>query len=248
MLKIRNVTKNYDGFVAVSDVSLDVAKNDIHAIIGPNGAGKTTFFNLISGFLSADHGTIHFLDRDITRLRPHSIVRLGIARSFQRVNVFPRKTVFENVQVAYIASRKLHRNIFLPSTGLFRDEAAELLNLVGLEGEEHARAGDLAYGKQKQLEFAVSLASDPKLLLLDEPTAGMSTSETKATMELIKRITAARELTVLFTEHDMEFVFGIANQLSVLHHGVVIASGEPETVRSDPEVVRVYLGKSDEAA
>ena len=130
---------------------------------------------------------------------------------------------------------------------LFRDEAAELLDLVGLEGEEHARAGDLAYGKQKQLEFAVSLASDPKLLLLDEPTAGMSASETKATMELIKRITAARGLTVLFTEHDMEFVFGIASQLSVLHHGVVIASGDPESVRSDPEVVRVYLGKSHEA-
>ncbi len=248
MLEVRNVTKSFDGFIAISDVSLDVARNDIHAIIGPNGAGKTTLFNLISGFLSADHGTISFLGGNIGQLRPHAIVQRGISRSFQRANIFPRKTVFENVQVAFIASRKRHRNIIRPSFGLFREEVAELLDLVGLAGDELFRAGDLAYGRQKQLEFAISLASDPKLLLLDEPTAGMSVSETVATMKLIKRITAARDLTVLFTEHDMAFVFGIANQLSVLHHGVVITTGQPEAVRKDPEVIRVYLGKSDEAS
>lgn len=245
MLDVTNVRKHFGGFVAVDNVSLHIGKGETHAIIGPNGAGKTTLFDLISGVLSPDQGRVSFAGRELTRLRPHEIVRVGMARSFQRVNIFPRKTTFENVRIAIIAREYLHFSLFRPAGRLFIDEVESLLDLVGLSADANARAGDLSYGRQKQLELAVVLAAKPRMLLLDEPTAGMSVSETHASIRLIKEIVASQGLTLLFTEHDMDVVFGIADRISVLHHGALIASGKPAEVRENPEVKSVYLGHGD---
>jgi len=242
MLSVTGLWKAFSGFVATHDVSLEVKAGETHAVIGPNGAGKTTFFNLITGHLSPDKGSVMFEGTELTGLAPEKIVRMGIARSFQRINIYPRLTVFENVQVALIAHHGRQWNLFTPGRSLHREETAELLRLVGLQGEATEIAGELSYGKQKQLELAIALAAQPRLLLLDEPTAGMSPRETAEAVELIAEIVRSRGLTLLFTEHDMSVVFGIAQRISVLHHGEIIASGTPDEVREDPEVKRVYLG------
>jgi branched-chain amino acid transport system ATP-binding protein len=243
MLEIRNVTKQFGGFVAVNNVSVSIAEGATHAVIGPNGAGKTTLFNLASGSITADSGTVTFRGQKIERMPAHEIVRIGMARSFQRVNIFPRKSVFENVQVPLIVGAGLHLNPLRPAAGLFHDEVMALLELVALADEAGRRAGELAHGRQKQLELAVALASNPKMLLLDEPTAGMSIAETRLSIKLINEIVRKRGLTLLFTEHDMNVVFDIASAITVLHHGEVIASGAPQDVRSNEDVKRVYLGK-----
>ena len=224
-------------------VSLEVRAGECIALIGRNGVGKTTFFNLITGHLTPDRGSVSFEGRDLVGLPPQKIVRLGIARSFQRINIYPRLTVFENVQVALIAHEGQQWNLFRPGRSLHRADTQELLDLVGLAGEGAETAGELSYGKQKQLELAIALASQPRLLLLDEPTAGMSPQETGETIASVRDIVKARGLTLLFTEHDMSVVFGIAERISVLHHGEIIASGAPDAVRNDPEVKRVYLGE-----
>jgi branched-chain amino acid transport system ATP-binding protein len=243
MLKIEGLTKAFAGFVATRDVSFELNAGETHAVIGPNGAGKTTFFNLITGHLQADRGKVEFEGRSLLGMAPEKIVRLGIARSFQRINIYPRLSVFENVQVALIAHEGQHWNIFSPGRSLHREETADLLKLVGLDHEASEIAGELSYGKQKQLELAIALASKPRLLLLDEPTAGMSPQETGEAIALVRDIVKARGLTLLFTEHDMSVVFGIAERISVLHHGEIIATGLPDAVRNDPEVKRVYLGE-----
>ncbi|MBV1897111.1 MAG: ABC transporter ATP-binding protein [Rhodobacteraceae bacterium] len=243
MLEVENATKIFGGFTAVNKVNLTVAEGETHAIIGPNGAGKTTLFNVVSGLISPETGSVTFRGKKLNKMMPHDIVNVGMARSFQRVNIFPRKTVFENVQVALLVHARLHFNPFRQAAKLFRREGMELLALVNLEDEADRRAGDLAYGRQKQLELAVALAANPKLLLLDEPTAGMSISETKASIALINDIVEKRNLTLLFTEHDMNVVFEIADRISVLHHGEIIATGIPDEVRNNEEVKRIYLGK-----
>jgi branched-chain amino acid transport system ATP-binding protein len=243
MLQIGGLWKSFAGFVATRDVSFDLEVGETHAVIGPNGAGKTTFFNLITGHLRPDKGKVAFDGRDLVGLPPQKIVRLGIARSFQRINIYPRLTVFENVQVALIAHERQQWNLFRPGRSLHREATRELLDLVGLAADAEESAGELSYGKQKQLELAIALASKPRLLLLDEPTAGMSPQETMETIRSVRDIVKARGLTLLFTEHDMAVVFGIAQRISVLHHGEIIACGQPEDVRNDPEVRRVYLGE-----
>jgi branched-chain amino acid transport system ATP-binding protein len=243
MLTISSLWKSFSGFVATRDVSLSLTQGETHAIIGPNGAGKTTFFNLITGHLRADQGSVRFEGTELIGLAPERIVRMGIARSFQRINIYPRLTVFENVQVALIAHYGQQWNLFTPGRSLHREETADLLRLVSLSEEAPETAGELSYGKQKQLELAIALAAQPRLLLLDEPTAGMSPQETAEAIALVRDIVRARGLTLLFTEHDMSVVFGIAEKISVLHHGEIIASGTPDQVRDDPEVKRVYLGE-----
>lgn len=243
MLEVSGATKSFGGFVAVSNVNLSVAEGETHAVIGPNGAGKTTLFNLVSGLLTPDSGSVVFRGKPLKKMQPHEIVKIGMARSFQRVNIFPRKTVFENVQVALLVHAGLHFNPFRQASRLFRDEGMELLRLVQLEDEAERTAGELAYGRQKQLELAVALAANPKMLLLDEPTAGMSITETRSSIRLIKDIVARRGLTLLFTEHDMNVVFEIADRISVLHHGAIIVTGSPQEVRDNDEVKRIYLGK-----
>jgi len=243
MLEVRGLSKSFAGFSAVTKVNLDVAEGQIAAVIGPNGAGKTTLFNLISGHLQPTAGSVAVFGRDITGVAPHRICRLGMGRSFQHTNIFPKLSVFENVQAALLAHRGLGRNFWSRSEKLCREDSASLLTSIGLAAQAQAVAGTLSYGNQKQLELGIALASDPRILLLDEPTAGMSASETHEAIALLQRIARERSLTLLFTEHDMAVVFSIAHKITVLHQGRVIADGKPETVRADAEVRRVYLGE-----
>ena len=243
MLEVRGVRKSFDGFLAVNDASVSVAKGQIAAIIGPNGAGKTTLFNLITGHLRPDSGAVVLEGRDITGLAPHDVCRLGMGRSFQRTNIFPRLTVYQNVQAAFLSHRGRGRNLWSRVDDLYRDETEALLASLGLRERTGEISGFLSHGGQKQLELGIALASEPSLLLLDEPTAGMSVTETRETIRLVERIARERGLTLLFTEHDMEVVFSIAQKITVLHQGRVIADGAPADVRADPEVRRVYLGE-----
>ena len=242
MLEVRDLRKAFAGFVAVGGVSLNVADHQIAAVIGPNGAGKTTFFNLITGHIRPDGGRVLLDGRDITGAAPHRVCRMGIGRSFQRTNIFAKLTVFENVQAALLAHRGRGRNFWSRSEDFYRDETKQLLVSIGLDGSAQTIAGTLSYGNQKQLELGIALASDPSLLLLDEPTAGMSATETHDTMRLLERLADDRGLTLLFTEHDMEVVFGIAEKVAVLNQGRLLAEGTPAEMRADPEVRRVYLG------
>jgi len=243
MLEVRGLRKSFDGFLAVNDASVSVAKGQIAAIIGPNGAGKTTLFNLITGHLRPDSGAVLLEGRDITGLAPHDVCRLGMGRSFQRTNIFPKLTVFQNVQAAFLSHRGRGRDLWSRVDELYRQETEALLASLGLRERAGEISGFLSHGGQKQLELGIALASEPSLLLLDEPTAGMSVTETRDTIRLVERIARERGLTLLFTEHDMEVVFSIAQKITVLHQGRIIADGPPADVRADPEVRRVYLGE-----
>jgi len=242
MLSARNMRKSFNGFTAVADVSLDVPAQAITAVIGPNGAGKSTLFNLLTGHVRADAGSVAFEGRDITGAAPHAICRMGIGRSFQHTNIFRKLTVLENVRVALIAHHRQARNFWDRSAALYRDEAMQILESLGLARDADAVSDSLSHGNQKQLELGIALASDPRLLLLDEPTAGMSATETREAIQLLERIVRDRKLTLLFTEHDMDVVFLIAQKIAVLHQGRLIAEGSPAEVRNHAEVRRVYLG------
>lgn len=244
MLRVEKVSKSFDGFVAVSQVSMTVKEGEIASLIGTNGAGKTTLFNLITGHLRSDEGEIYFKDRRITHLRPYHIVRLGIGRSFQRLNIFPRLTVFENVQAAVISYKKETLSFLRPRERLFEGETQRILDEVGLTAVRNEISGSLSYGYQKQLEFGIALAFEPELLLLDEPTAGLSAVGTSHAMELIVNVIKTRGTTLLVIEHDMHVVFSISDHIIVLHGGRVISDGTPEQVRTDPEVQKSYLGES----
>ena len=243
ILGVEKVKKSFDGFVAINGVSFSIPKGEICSIIGPNGAGKTTLFNLITGHLPSDEGKLTFKDLDITGRPPHQICRLGVGRSFQRTNIFPRLTVFQNIQAAVLAHRGKSFTFFRPVDSFFQEETGEILERVGLGEYAQMVSGSLSYGFQKQLELGIALASEPELLLLDEPTAGMSVQETHQTMEMIAKITREKGLTLLFTEHDMEVVFSISQRIMVLYQGRLIAEGMPEEVRNNPEVQKVYLGE-----
>jgi branched-chain amino acid transport system ATP-binding protein len=243
VLEVAGLSKSFAGFRAVSDVSLTVETQQIAAVIGPNGAGKSTLFNLITGHLQPDSGTVRLDGRDITGAAPYRICGMGIGRSFQRTNIFSRLTVFENLQAAYLVHHGRGLDFWSRAESFYRDETAALLASIGLQGQENAVAGTLSYGNQKQLELGLALASDPAMLLLDEPTAGMSATETHDTIRLIEKIAGERALTLLFTEHDMDVVFSIAQKIAVLHQGQLIADGVPAEVRADPTVRRVYLGE-----
>ena len=244
MLEVRDVRKSFDGFQAVGGVSFSVPKGSISAIIGPNGAGKTTLFNLITGHLRPDSGRVVFKGQDVTGVAPHDLCRLGMGRSFQRTNIFPRLTVYQNVQAAFLSHRGHGWDLFTPVDRLYRAETEAVLDSVGLLDKAGEVSGSLSHGNQKQLELGLTLALEPEILLLDEPTAGMSAAETRESIRLIEHIAAGRGLTLLFTEHDMAVVFSIAHRITVLHQGRVIADGAPDEVRQDPDVRRVYLGES----
>jgi branched-chain amino acid transport system ATP-binding protein len=243
LLEVRDLRKSFDGFQAVAGVTFNVPRGSISAIIGPNGAGKTTLFNLITGHLRPDAGSISFKGLPVTGIAPHDLCRLGMGRSFQRTNIFPRLTVFQNIQAAFLSHRGRGWNLLARVDRLYRDETEALLVSVGLLDKAGEVAGFLSHGNQKQLELGITLALEPEILLLDEPTAGMSAQETRESIRLIERIARERGLTLLFTEHDMEVVFAIAHRITVLHQGEVIADGTPEEVRRHPEVRRVYLGE-----
>ena len=242
MLDVRGVTKSFSGFTAVDGVTLSVLPQAVTAVIGPNGAGKSTLFNLLTGHLHADSGTVLFEGADITGAAPYEICRMGVGRSFQHTNIFRKLTVFENIQAALIAHGGRAGDFWSRTGLLFRDEAFAILTSLGLADQADTVADSLSHGNQKQLELGIALASDPKILLLDEPTAGMSANETRDAIRLLERIVAERKLTLLFTEHDMDVVFSIAQKIAVLHQGKLIVEGSPSAVRADAEVRRIYLG------
>jgi branched-chain amino acid transport system ATP-binding protein len=244
LLRVDGVSKSFGGFMALYDVDLTVEKGQMACIIGPNGAGKSTLFNVITGHLVPERGRVSFQDREITGMPPHRICQLGMGRSFQRTNIFPRLSVFDNVQVAVLSHQRRSLNVFTPAARLVERETYAVLEQVGLADEAQSVAGTMAYGFQKQLELGIALASEPHLLLLDEPTAGMSPQETGSTIALIVKIARERGLTVLFTEHDMDVVFSIAERITVLHQGRVLAEGTPEEVRGNAQVQEVYLGEA----
>ncbi len=242
MLEVQGVVKSFDDFLAVNEASLRVQKGEIVAVIGPNGAGKTTLFNLITGILQRDRGQVLFKGEDISGLPPFEICKRGIGRSFQIVNVFSRLTVFENVQVAVLSHQKKSNVLLRPARNLAVAETRSLLESVGLADKERNIVGSLSHGDQKILEIAIALGNEPELLILDEPTAGMSPEETFATIELIKKLARTRGLTILFCEHDMDIVFSISRSIMVMHQGQTLIQGTPEEVRNHPEVQSAYLG------
>jgi len=242
MLQVEGVTKSFDDFTAVNGANLTVGKGEIVAVIGPNGAGKTTLFNLITGALKRDRGRIVFKGEEISELPPYEICKKGISRSYQIVNIFSRLTVFENVQVAVLSYQRRSSNLFRPAQSLAVKETRSILESMGLSGKEKRIAASLSHGDQKILEIAIALGNEPELLILDEPTAGMSPEETQATIELIKRLAQMRGLTILFCEHDMDIVFSVAQSIMVMRHGQTIIQGGLEEVRNNKEVQEAYLG------
>ena len=242
MLQVEGLVKCFDDFMAVNGANLTVGKGEIVAVIGPNGAGKTTLFNLITGALKRDKGRIVFKGEDISELPPYEICKKGISRSYQIVNIFPRLTVFENVQVAVLSHQRRSSNLFRPAQGIAVNETKSILESMGLFGKEKSIAGSLSHGDQKILEIAIALGNEPELLILDEPTAGMSPEETQETMELVKRLAKQRGLTILFCEHDMDIVFSVAQSIMVMRHGQTIIQGGLEEVRKNKEVQEAYLG------
>jgi branched-chain amino acid transport system ATP-binding protein len=242
ILETRSLTKEFKGFVAVKDVSLKVVRGRIHALIGPNGAGKTTFFNLLTKFLPPTRGTITYKGTDITAARPASIARRGMVRSFQISAVFPHLTVLENVRVA-LQRRRGHSFDFWRSERALDDlneRAHELLEAVGLAGYAHTVAVELSYGRKRALEIATTLALEPEMMLLDEPTAGMAHEDVERIAALIKRVAANR--TVLMVEHNLSVVANLADHISVLARGEVIAEGDYASVSENPLVKEAYLG------
>jgi len=242
MLELRNVTKRFDGVVATDDVALEVAQGEVHALIGPNGAGKTTLIGQISGSLRTDLGTIRFMEKEVTALRQHERVGLGLARSYQITSIFKRFTVLENLALAVQARSGSSFSFWRPvaaEAALF-DEARMVSREIGLAGRLEVTAGNLAHGEQRALEVGLALATRPRLVLLDEPMAGMGPEESLRMIALIERIRSG--VTVLLVEHDMDAVFRLADRITVLVNGRVIATGRPEAIRADPQVRRAYLG------
>jgi branched-chain amino acid transport system ATP-binding protein len=242
LLDARALTKRFDGFTAVDAVDVSILRGTIHSVIGPNGAGKTTFFRLLTGIQRPTSGRVTFADQDITGRRPHVIARRGLAQSFQITNIFPRLSVLESVQIAILAKRKRSRDFLTVFQRRVESEARKLLEQVGLEHLSEVQGRALSHGDQRILEMALALATQPRLLLLDEPTAGMSPLETGKMVELVTDLARAKGLTVLLSEHDMDVVFGISDRVTVLHQGRVISEGAPEQVQDDERVVEVYLG------
>src|SRR4030043_551933 len=242
MLQVDSVVKSFDDFKAVNGANLAVGKGEIVAVIGPNGAGKTTLFNLITGALKRDKGRIIFKGEDIGVLPPYEICKKGISRSYQIVNIFPRLTVFKNVQVEVLSHQRRSTNLFRPAQDIAVEETRSILESVGLSDKEKSIAGALSHGDQKILEIAIALGNEPELLILDEPTAGMSPEETSATMQLITRLANHRGLTILFCEHDMDIVFSVAQRIMVMRHSKTIIQGSLEEVRSNKKVQKAYLG------
>ncbi|MBM3299670.1 MAG: ABC transporter ATP-binding protein [Deltaproteobacteria bacterium] len=245
ILKIENLSKSFEGNQVFNEVNFAIEEGELSSIIGPNGAGKTTLFNLITGYHVPDTGRILFKGENIAGRQPFDIVRLGIARAFQRTNIFPRMTVLENMVSAVISARRGNLDFFTP----FRnhksvyERAYELLASVELTEMAHQQSGILAHGNQKRLDIAVALALEPKLLLLDEPTAGMSPEERWQTVNLVRGLWEQFKITMVFIEHDMDIVFGISQRVRVLCYKTILAEGTPKEISSNHQVIEAYLGE-----
>jgi branched-chain amino acid transport system ATP-binding protein len=246
VLRVESAVCSFGGFRAVNGANLQVDAGEIVAVIGPNGAGKTTLFHLVTGHLSPDSGRILFKGREISGLPPHVICRRGISRSFQVVNIFPRLTVFENVQIAVLARERRTFRIFSAVKGMAMDEVHSILRSVGLYDRRDVESDLLSHGDQKVLEIAVALGGRPELLILDEPTAGMAPEETERCIRLIRKLSEEFGLTILFCEHDIGLVFEIAKRIMVMVRGGTVIQGSGEEVRRNREVQSAYLGETGE--
>lgn len=243
ILELKEIYKDFEGLEVLFGINLEIREGERHAIIGPNGAGKSTLFNLITGKYLPSRGKIFFKGKDITGEKPFKLNRMGMARSFQITNIFRTMTVFENVRNAVLSKNKIRYNLFsrLSKMNGINEETERILNLIGLMERKNEVAGELAHGHQRALEIGLTIATEPELILLDEPTAGMSMEETKEAVKLIERVTEGK--TLIIVEHDMEVVFSLADRISVIYYGQVLASGPPEEIRNDQRVKDAYLGE-----
>ncbi|MCF6094477.1 ABC transporter ATP-binding protein [Microaerobacter geothermalis] len=252
LLEVKNISKTFGGLTAISDVSVSIDKGTITAVIGPNGAGKTTFFNMITGFYVPDRGDILLEGKSIKGLRPDQIANRGISRTFQNIRLFKEMTAIENVMVGMDSRLKsglpgilVHSKRNREEERKAKVEAYRLLKYVGISDIANTEANSLPYGHQRKLEIARALASNPKMLLLDEPAAGMNPRETAEMTQFIRRLKEELELSIVLIEHDMKLVMGLSEYIHVLDYGQKIAEGTPEEIRSNPRVIEAYLGKSE---
>jgi branched-chain amino acid transport system ATP-binding protein len=247
LLEVKDLHKDFSGLKVLTGINLSIEEGERHSIIGPNGAGKSTLFNIITGKYKPSLGRIFFDGEDITGLSPYKISRRGLARSFQIINIFPMMNVYQNVRNAILSKEKIRLNTFLRLEKMDRidQETINVLESLGLIGIKDVLAGELSYGQQRALEIGIALATDPKLILLDEPTAGMTKEETKETVALIQNVTKGKTLVVI--EHDMDVVFSIAHRITVLYYGEILASGTPDEIRNSEKVKEAYLGKKADA-
>jgi len=246
-LEVKGVSKAFGGFVAVNDLSLSLRQGETTALIGPNGAGKTTLYNMLSGRLKPSSGAILFRGADITGLAPHRICKLGISRSFQITNIFNDLTVLENVQVALVARHNKGLDLWRVNARdrELEDQGLDHLARLGLRSLARSRAGTLSYGDKRLVELAIVLATAPSLVLLDEPTAGMTPDETHAVVRLLRGLTEGGSYTFFLTEHDMDVVFGLAGRVVVMHRGELLAEGTPDEIKGDPAVRAAYLADEE---
>jgi len=246
ILELRGIYKDFDGLEVLFGINLGVQQGERHAIIGPNGAGKSTLFNIITGKYLPSKGNIFFKGQDVTGTSPYKLNRRGLARSFQITNIFRTMTVFQNVRNAILSKNKIRYNLFsrLDRMKHIHDQTEEVLEQIGLLDRKDVMAGLLSYGQQRSLEIGLTIATEPDMILLDEPTAGMSTEETREAVKLIERVTQGRTLVIV--EHDMEVVFSLADRVSVIYYGEVLASGPPDEIRQNQKVKDAYLGEEQE--
>lgn len=246
ILRVEGLKKYFGGVHAVEDVSLQLKAGQARAVIGPNGAGKTTLFNMISGKYPPTSGKVVLGETDITGFPPYRISRLGLGKSFQVTNIFQGLTVFENIQAAVISFRKKGGNFFTPVHRMkeINEEVREIVKAIDLADKTDWPSTSLSHGEQRHLEIGLALSGRPKILLLDEPAAGMTPYESLLTMELIKKVVREKGVAILFAEHDMDVVFSVADRITVMHQGRVIAEGTPEDIKQNEEVKDVYLGRT----
>jgi branched-chain amino acid transport system ATP-binding protein len=243
LVRLEEIFKDFSGLQVLSGISLEVIEGERHAIIGPNGAGKSTLFNLITGLYKPSRGKIFFSDKDITGWSVHKIARIGISRSFQVINIFPEMTLFENVRNAIVSkiNRRFNWGSLLNRSEEIQGESDRIIELLGMTDVRDFLVSELSYGWQRQLELALTLARDPVLMMLDEPTAGLDTEETRAIVQLIKQVSEKKTLVVV--EHDMDVVFDLADRITVINYGKVLATGSPDKIRENEEVKKAYLGR-----
>ena len=247
ILKVQNLYKSFGGVKAVHNVSFELAEGQLLAMIGPNGAGKSTCFNLINGQCLPDQGSIHILGEQINGRKPREVWRLGVGRTFQVTSTFGSMSVLENVQIAILSYYQKTKSLLRKVSQLYVEESMALLRMVGIDHQAHRACGVLAYGDLKRVELAVALANQPKLLLMDEPTAGMGPDERQTLMELTRQIVRTRDIGVLFTEHDMDVVFNYADRILVLSRGERVTEGTPAEVQNNSKVKEIYLGTDSPA-
>jgi len=245
ILETRGLCHDFGGLEVLTQVNLNIRDGERHAIIGPNGAGKTTLFNVITGTYTAKRGQVYFKGLDVTKTKPFKLTRMGLGRSFQITSTFQKQTAYENIRLSILSKQKIRYNILRRTDTLKRvaDETDEILKQINLYDERHELTSNLSYGKQRSLELGMAIGTNPDLLMFDEPTAGMSKEETRATVQLILKLTEGKSMVIV--EHDMDVVFKLADRITVLHHGQILATDKPNIIKSDQRVKSAYLGDTE---